>query len=104
MATKITLFERLGDFVAELKDDDKVEIHEFEFTDFEDFLTEFSSLDYRERDLVLDKLVALRRIYGDFFVIPERVFDLMRSQNCRDVTDNCLQGAIALAEQGLQGI
>ena len=47
-------------------------------------------LELHERDEVLDKLIALRRIYGDFFVIPERVFDLMRSQNCRDVTDNCL--------------
>jgi len=47
-------------------------------------------LDFHERDQVLDTLVALRRIYGDFFVIPERVLNLMRSSRCRDVTDNCL--------------
>jgi len=47
-------------------------------------------LDYEERDIVIDKLLALRRIYGDFFAIPERVFRLMRSDRCRDVTDNCL--------------
>ncbi|MGO9000035.1 MAG: radical SAM protein [Polyangiaceae bacterium] len=47
-------------------------------------------LGFEERDRVIDKLVALRRIYGDFFVIPERVFRLMRSDKCRDVTDNCL--------------
>jgi sulfatase maturation enzyme AslB (radical SAM superfamily) len=47
-------------------------------------------LDYSERDQVIDKLVALRRIYGDFFAIPERVLTLMRSEHCRDVTDHCL--------------
>lgn len=47
-------------------------------------------LDHDERDLVIDKLLALRRIYGDFFATPERVFKLMRSDRCRDVTDHCL--------------
>ncbi|MCC6749500.1 MAG: radical SAM protein [Deltaproteobacteria bacterium] len=47
-------------------------------------------LDFAERDAVLDKLVALRRIYGDFFVIPERVLRLMRSDRCREVTATCL--------------
>jgi MoaA/NifB/PqqE/SkfB family radical SAM enzyme len=47
-------------------------------------------LDFHERDRVIDKLIALRRIYGDFFVIPERVFRLMRTENARKVTDNCL--------------
>jgi len=47
-------------------------------------------LDYAERDRVIDKLLALRRLYGDFFVLPARAFELMRSENCRDVTDACL--------------
>ena len=47
-------------------------------------------LDFEERDRVIDKLIALRRIYGDFFVIPERVLRLMRSDRCRDVTDHCM--------------
>jgi MoaA/NifB/PqqE/SkfB family radical SAM enzyme len=47
-------------------------------------------LDFHERDRVIDQLIALRRIYGDFFVIPERVFRLMRSENARRVTDACL--------------
>ncbi|MFO0549999.1 MAG: radical SAM protein [Polyangiaceae bacterium] len=47
-------------------------------------------LNFEERDRVIDRLIALRRIYGDFFVIPERVFELMRSRNARRVTDNCL--------------
>jgi MoaA/NifB/PqqE/SkfB family radical SAM enzyme len=47
-------------------------------------------LDFAERDRVIDTLIALRRVYGDFFVLPERAFDLMRSERCRDVTDRCL--------------
>ena len=29
---------------------------------------------------MLDKLIALKRIYGDFFVLPERVFRMMKSE------------------------
>ena len=29
---------------------------------------------FHERDRVLDKLLELKRIYGDFFILPERVF------------------------------
>ncbi|MCB9556015.1 MAG: radical SAM protein [Deltaproteobacteria bacterium] len=47
-------------------------------------------LDYHERDQVIEMLIALRRIYGDFFIIPERVLRMMRSDRCRDITDNCL--------------
>lgn len=47
-------------------------------------------LDFEERNVVIDKLLALRQIYGSFFVTPERVFRLMRLERCREVTDNCL--------------
>lgn len=60
------------------------------FTPIEGLENDAMWLDFDERDTVIDKLLALRRIYGDFFVIPERVFKLMRSDRCRDVTDNCL--------------
>jgi len=43
-----------------------------------------------ERDRVLDRLLALREIYGDFFVIPRRVLELMRSDNAARVTGDCL--------------
>jgi MoaA/NifB/PqqE/SkfB family radical SAM enzyme len=43
-----------------------------------------------ERDRILDDLLDLKRIYGDFFVLPERVFRLMKSDVCKQVTDNCL--------------
>jgi len=62
-----------------------------------DFYTPIAGLDdcelwipFPERDRILELLVALRRVYRDFFVIPERVFRLMRSDACRDVTDRCL--------------
>jgi organic radical activating enzyme len=43
-----------------------------------------------ERDQIIDKLIALRRIYGDFFVIPERTLRMMKSDICKTVTDNCM--------------
>lgn len=62
-----------------------------------DFYTPIAGIDdselwvpFSERDRILDRLVALRREHGDFFVIPERVFRLMRSDACRSVTDHCL--------------
>ena len=50
-----------------------------------------------ERDVVLDKLLALKAIYGDFFVLPERAFRLMKSDVCRSVTDRCLFSRKAFA-------
>jgi sulfatase maturation enzyme AslB (radical SAM superfamily) len=47
-------------------------------------------LDFDDRDRMLDKLIALKRIYGDFFVLPERAFRLMKSDRCKQVTDDCL--------------
>lgn len=43
-----------------------------------------------ERDRVLEMLIELRRVYGDFIAVPERVFRLMRSDTCKSVTDQCL--------------
>ncbi|MSP60642.1 MAG: radical SAM protein [Myxococcales bacterium] len=47
-------------------------------------------LPLHERDRVLDQLIALKKIYGDFFVLPERVFRMMKSDVAKQVTDNCL--------------
>jgi Fe-coproporphyrin III synthase len=59
-------------------------------------------MDFDERDRMLDKLIALKRIYGDFFVLPERAFRLMKSDRAKQVTDNCLfsRKAFALGPQG----
>jgi MoaA/NifB/PqqE/SkfB family radical SAM enzyme len=45
---------------------------------------------FSERDIILKKLIALRRIYRNFFVIPERVFTLMSTPYCQEVTNHCL--------------
>jgi MoaA/NifB/PqqE/SkfB family radical SAM enzyme len=57
-----------------------------------------------ERDAVLDQLIELKRIYGDFFILPERVFRLMKSNHCRQVTDHCLFSthAFAFGPDGMQ--
>jgi len=68
-----------------------------------DFYTPIETIDddlwprFEERDRIIDLLIELRRVYGDFFVVPERVFNLMRSGNCRQVTDNCLFSRSAFA-------
>lgn len=54
-------------------------------------------MDFEARDRMLDKLVALKRIYADFFVLPERAFRLMKSDRCKRVTDNCLFAAKSFA-------
>ncbi len=64
-----------------------------------DFYTPIEGLDEKgeplflpldERDRVLDRLLEMKKIYGDFFILPERVFRLMKSDVCREVTDHCL--------------
>jgi MoaA/NifB/PqqE/SkfB family radical SAM enzyme len=59
-------------------------------------------MDFPERDRMLDKLIALKRIYGDFFILPERAFTLMKGENCKQVTDNCLfaKKSFAFGPQG----
>jgi len=42
------------------------------------------------RDRVLDRLIALKRKYGDFIQVPEALFRLMKSDRCREITMNCL--------------
>lgn len=62
-----------------------------------DFYTPIEGLDdelwigWERRDAVLDRLLELKRKrYGDFIAMPERVIDLMKSHNAKQVTDNCL--------------
>ena len=61
-------------------------------------------LPLQERDAVLDRLLALKAVYGDFFVLPERAFRMMKSDVCRKVTDDCLfsRKAFAFAPDGVQ--
>lgn len=45
---------------------------------------------FEERDQILEMLISLKRIYGDFFITPERVFHLMKADRATDVTEHCL--------------
>lgn len=46
---------------------------------------------WEARDAVIDQLLRLKREkYGDFIAMPERVLELMKSENSRKVTDNCI--------------
>ena len=59
-------------------------------------------LPFAERDRTLDMLIELKRIYGDFFIIPERTFRLMKADVSKTVTDNCLfsKKSFAFGPQG----
>ncbi len=43
-----------------------------------------------ERDLIIDRLLALKKIYGTFILPPARTYRLMYSQYAQGVTDQCL--------------
>ena len=61
-----------------------------------DFYTPIEGIDHplwmgwEKRDEMIDKLLALKEIYGGFITTPERVFRLMKSSTSKQVTDNCL--------------
>jgi len=59
-------------------------------------------LSFPERDVVVERLRALRREYGDFLLLSERILDLMLSKNCGSVTNNCQvkQAVICLDPMG----
>lgn len=46
-------------------------------------------LNFEERDKVIEKLKELKKEYGDFILLTDRVLELLRSENCKDVTRNC---------------
>lgn len=47
-------------------------------------------LDWETRDRIIDDLVALKRKFPGVINMLDSTLDLMRSQNSRSVTDNCL--------------
>jgi MoaA/NifB/PqqE/SkfB family radical SAM enzyme len=54
------------------------------------------------RDEVIERIRRMKRRYGDFIINSDRSLVLMRSENARDVTRNCLyrRNAYALAPDG----
>ncbi|MFN7975015.1 MAG: radical SAM protein [Acidobacteriota bacterium] len=68
-----------------------------------DFYTPIAGLDeelwpgFELRDRIIDRLLLLKKRYGDFLMTSSRVFELMRSGRTKDVTDNCRFAAKAFA-------
>jgi len=53
------------------------------------------ALTFAERDRLLAMLLALKEVYGQFILSPERTYRLMHSSRCKEVTDNCLYRSVA---------
>lgn len=47
-------------------------------------------LNYEERDRVIDRLLAIKGKYPNLVECTTHALELLRSENCRTVTDNCL--------------
>ena len=47
-------------------------------------------LNYEERDRVIDRILAIKAKYPDLVECTTHALELLRSENCRAVTDNCL--------------
>lgn len=47
-------------------------------------------LNYEERDRVIDRLLTIKAKYPDLVECTTHALELLRSENCRAVTDNCL--------------
>lgn len=68
-----------------------------------DFYTPIESIEHpfwlgwELRDHVVDILLELKRIYGDFIITPERAFRLMKSNVSARVTSRCLFSAKSTA-------
>jgi len=59
-------------------------------------------LNYEERDRVIDRILALKEKYPGLIEMPARGLELLRSENCKRVTDNCL-AATKMASWGVSG-
>jgi MoaA/NifB/PqqE/SkfB family radical SAM enzyme len=46
-------------------------------------------LDWDERDRIIDHIMALRKTYGEFIWISDRIYRLMKSGTARKITSNC---------------
>jgi len=47
-------------------------------------------LNYEERDRVIDRIMAIKAKFPGLVEMPDRALALLRSENCRAVTDDCL--------------
>lgn len=47
-------------------------------------------LNWKQRDKIIEKIFKLKKVYGDFLMLPEPVLKLMLSKNSKNITENCL--------------
>jgi Fe-coproporphyrin III synthase len=47
-------------------------------------------LNYEERDRVIERILAIKAKYPNLIEMPTHALELLRSENCRRITDNCL--------------
>lgn len=47
-------------------------------------------LDWNERDAIIDKLLVLKKRYGNFILNSRSILKLMRSENSKKITSNCV--------------
>jgi MoaA/NifB/PqqE/SkfB family radical SAM enzyme len=60
-------------------------------------------LNFKERDKVLDNLLELKKVYGDFISNSETSLRLMKSENCNKITENCILKKAVLCLDPLGG-
>jgi MoaA/NifB/PqqE/SkfB family radical SAM enzyme len=53
------------------------------------------ALTLAERDQILDRLLALKAVYGDFILPPARTYRRMKSHRAKALTDDCLYSRVA---------
>lgn len=46
-------------------------------------------IDLETRDEIIEELRLLKREYGKFILVTDKILDLMLSKNCKNVTSNC---------------
>lgn len=85
----------LEEFVEEWKDEPISRGMVFDFYTYMHGQAEADELwlNYEERDRVIDRILAIKERYPGLVEMPTRALNLLRSENCMSVTDNCIAGS-----------
>ncbi|MCK5085302.1 radical SAM protein [Candidatus Parcubacteria bacterium] len=73
-----------------------------------DFYTPISGIDdnlwlnWQERDMIIEKLIKLKKIYGNFILNSKSILKLMKSDSSKKITSNCVvkKAAVCLDPMG----
>jgi len=82
-------FECIEDMLKEWKET-KVRGIAFDFYTPIKGIKEHLWLNFEERDKVIERLLQLKKIYGDFISNSESLLNSMKAENCRKITENCV--------------